>query len=428
MLLTQTLACETVFAVLSGQNLTEALSTTWRQNPNITPQQRGAVQDIAYGTLRHLGLLEALLNTLASKPLKELELKVLLLTTLYQLQFTRAGAHAVVDHAVNVAAKIGQGKGKGLVNAVLRSFLRQKDELVAAAQKNERAKFNHPKWWMTEMKNAYPKQWQQILQANNQHPPMTLRVNRRHSNAEQYLALLSERGIAARRLSDFSIQLEKAQSVDALPHFFDGWVSVQDWGAQAAAHLLDVKDGMRVLDACAAPGGKSGHLLELADIALTAIDADSGRLKRVDDNLARLNLRATVMTADASNPAAWWDGQQFDRILADVPCSATGVARRHPDIKWLRRPEDFAEFSRQQEKMLDQLWPLVASGGKLLYATCSVFPAENRLSAEAFARRHPDARREALSSEHIPADLIDGQLLPNSEHDGFFYALFTKAI
>ncbi|WP_373974433.1 16S rRNA (cytosine(967)-C(5))-methyltransferase RsmB [Chitinibacter sp. SCUT-21] len=428
MLLTQTLACETVFAVLSGQNLTEALSTTWRQNPNITPQQRGAVQDIAYGTLRHLGLLEAILNTLANKPLKELELKVLLLTTLYQLQFTRAGAHAVVDHAVNVAAKIGQGKGKGLVNAVLRSFLRQKDELVVAVQKNERAKFSHPKWWMTEMKNAYPKQWQQILQANNQHPPMTLRVNRRHGDADQYLALLAERGIAARRLSQYSIQLEKAQSVDALPHFFDGWVSVQDWGAQAAAHLLDVKDGMRVLDACAAPGGKTGHILELANVDLTAIDADAGRLKRVEDNLSRLNFSATVLAANASEPTSWWDGKPFDRILADVPCSATGVARRHPDIKWLRRPEDFAEFARQQEKMLDQLWPLIASGGKLLYATCSVFPVENRLSAQAFAARHPDAQWEVLSSEYIPADLSEGQLLPNSEHDGFYYALFTKAV
>ncbi|QLG88598.1 16S rRNA (cytosine(967)-C(5))-methyltransferase RsmB [Chitinibacter bivalviorum] len=426
MLLTQTLACETVHAVLSGQNLTEALSTTWRQNPNITPQQRGAVQDIAYGTLRHLGLLEAILNLLASKPLKELELKVLLLTCLYQLQFTRAGAHAIVDHAVNVAAQIGQGKGKGLVNAVLRNFLRQKDELVATAQKNERAKFNHPKWWMTEMKNAYPKQWQQILQANNQHPPMTLRINRRHSDAEHYLAFLAEKGIAARQLGTFSIQLEKAQPVDALPHFFDGWVSVQDWGAQAAAHLLEVQDGQRVLDACAAPGGKSGHILELADVQLTALDADAGRLKRVEDNLARLQQNARIIAADASNPADWWDGKQFDRILADVPCSATGVARRHPDIKWLRRPEDFAEFARQQEKMLDALWPLVASGGKLLYATCSVFPAENHLSAQAFAERHPDARREALSNEHIPADLAEGQLLPNSEHDGFYYALFSK--
>ncbi|WP_410497523.1 16S rRNA (cytosine(967)-C(5))-methyltransferase RsmB [Chitinibacter sp. S2-10] len=428
MLLTQTLACETVYSVLAGQNLTEALGTTWRQNPGLTPQQRGAIQDISYGTLRHLGLLEALLNALASKPLKEQELKVLLLTTLYQLQFTRAGAHAVVDHAVNVAAKIGQGKGKGLVNAVLRSFLRQQDELVAAAQKNERAKFNHPKWWMSEMKNAYPKQWQQILQANNQHPPMTLRINRRHCDATQYLALLTEQGIAARALGEFSIQLAKAQSVDELPHFFDGWVSVQDWGAQAAAYLLDVQDGQRVLDACAAPGGKTGHILELADVELSALDADSTRLKRVEDNLARLNFSATILAADASTPASWWDGKPFDRILADVPCSASGVARRHPDIKWLRRPDDFAEFARQQEKMLDALWPLVAPGGKLLYATCSVFPAENQQSAAAFAQRHPDAQRETLDSRQIPADHFDGQLLPNSDHDGFFYALFSKRI
>ncbi|WP_028449877.1 16S rRNA (cytosine(967)-C(5))-methyltransferase RsmB [Chitinibacter tainanensis] len=431
MLLTQTLACETLFAVLGGQNLTEALGTTWRQNPNLTPQQRGAVQDISYGTLRHLGLLEAVLQQLATKPVKEQEVRILLLISLYQLQFTRAGAHAVVDHAVEVASKIGSGKAKGLVNAVLRNFLRQQAELISAAQKNERGRFSHPKWWLTAMKQAYPKQWQQILQANNSHPPMTLRVNRRHTSAEAYLARLNEVGITGRILGPQAIQLDKPQAVDALPDFAAGWVSVQDWGAQAAAYLLDVRDGQRVLDACAAPGGKTGHLLELAELDLLALDADAKRLERVSNNLERLQLSARTACADAAEPANWWDGQLFDRILADVPCSATGVTRRHPDIKWLRRPDDFAELQCQQEKMLDQLWSLVASGGKLLYATCSVFPAENQAAVAAFAARHPDAIAEPLQHPAIPADLIrdgqGGQLLPNADHDGFFYALFRKA-
>ncbi|WP_047393608.1 16S rRNA (cytosine(967)-C(5))-methyltransferase RsmB [Chitinibacter sp. ZOR0017] len=431
MLLTQTLACETLFAVLGGQNLTEALGTTWRQNPNLTPQQRGAVQDISYGTLRHLGLLEAVLQQLATKPVKEQEVRILLLISLYQLQFTRAGAHAVVDHAVEVASKIGSGKAKGLVNAVLRNFLRQQAELISAAQKNERGRFSHPKWWLTAMKQAYPKQWQQILQANNSHPPMTLRVNCRHTSAEAYLARLNEVGITGRILGPQAIQLDKPQAVDALPDFAAGWVSVQDWGAQAAAYLLDVRDGQRVLDACAAPGGKTGHLLELAELDLLALDADAKRLECVSNNLERLQLSARTACADAAEPASWWDGQLFDRILADVPCSATGVTRRHPDIKWLRRPDDFAELQCQQEKMLDQLWSLVASGGKLLYATCSVFPAENQAAVAAFAARHPDAIAEPLQHPAIPADLIrdgqGGQLLPNADHDGFFYALFRKA-
>ncbi|WP_273432463.1 16S rRNA (cytosine(967)-C(5))-methyltransferase RsmB [Chitinibacter tainanensis] len=431
MLLTQTLACETLFAVLGGQNLTEALGTTWRQNPNLTPQQRGAVQDISYGTLRHLGLLEAVLQQLATKPVKEQEVRILLLISLYQLQFTRAGAHAVVDHAVEVASKIGSGKAKGLVNAVLRNFLRQQAELISAAQKNERGRFSHPKWWLTAMKQAYPKQWQQILQANNSHPPMTLRVNCRHTSAEAYLARLNEVGITGRILGPQAIQLDKPQAVDALPDFAAGWVSVQDWGAQAAAYLLDVRDGQRVLDACAAPGGKTGHLLELAELDLLALDADAKRLERVSNNLERLQLSARTACADAAEPASWWDGQLFDRILADVPCSATGVTRRHPDIKWLRRPDDFAELQCQQEKILDQLWSLVASGGKLLYATCSVFPAENQAAVAAFAARHPDAIAEPLQHPAIPADLIrdgqGGQLLPNADHDGFFYALFRKA-
>jgi 16S rRNA (cytosine967-C5)-methyltransferase len=422
MFATQKLAARTLSKTLAGQNLNVAFSQLWRDEPTLLPRQRGAIQDICYGTLRHLGQLETVLQQLLNKPLHENELKSLLLISLYQLQFTRAAPYAIVDHAVKVAAQTGEGRGKGLVNGVLRSFLRDKDELIRKALRKPYARYSFPDWWREQLEMAYPDQWSAILKACNQHPPMTLRVNRRRSSGEDYLQTLLAQGLQATLLDDQTVLLKQPLSVDELPGFRAGQVSVQDWGAQFAAPLLDVRDGMRVLDACAAPGGKTGHLLELADLDLTAIDADEIRLKRVRENLDRLQLQAKLLTGDASQPVQWWDGQPFDRILADVPCSATGVVRRHPDIKWLRRPEDFANFARQQAAMLDALWPLLAPGGKLLYATCSIFPVENAAQATAFAARHPDAERLVLP-EQTPSD---GQLLPTAEHDGFYYALFRK--
>ncbi|SMC28725.1 16S rRNA (cytosine967-C5)-methyltransferase [Andreprevotia lacus DSM 23236] len=418
---TQKYAGEIIAAVLDGQTLTDAFNRVWKLEPNLRPQQRGAIQDLGYGTLRHLGLLQRVLESLLNKPMREPELRALLLVSLYQLHFTRAAPYTIVDHAVKVAAHTGAGKGKGLVNAILRNFMRQRNELVGAAERTPLGRWSHPVWWISALQKAYPQQWEAILAAGNQHPPMTLRVNRRRGTLGDYQARLQDAGIAARALDDDSaLLLKQPVGVDMLPGFFDGDASVQDWGAQRAAQLLDVRDGMRVLDACAAPGGKTGHILELADVDLTAVDFDAQRLSRVADNLKRLNLTATLKTGDAGSPTGWWDGKLFDRILADVPCSATGVARRHPDIKWLRRPEDFASFARQQAEMLDALWPLVAPGGKLLYATCSIFPAENSEQAAAFAARHADAERLPLN---LPGD---GQLLPSPEHDGFFYALFSK--
>ncbi|MBM5573338.1 MULTISPECIES: 16S rRNA (cytosine(967)-C(5))-methyltransferase RsmB [Deefgea] len=428
MFITQKLAGQTVAHVLAGQNLTEALNAVWRSNPNLESGQRGAIQDICYGTLRQLGLIEGILKQLLRSPLHEAELKALLLIAVYQLQFTRAASHTIVDHAVKVAAQTGSGFGKGLVNGVLRSFLRGKDELVRRAQANEVGLYSHPAWWIKTMKSAYPTEWEAILNANNQHPPMTLRVNPAHTTVNDYLALLTAANIEAIALDDSAISLKRPVSVDFLPHFFAGWVSVQDWGAQVAAKLLDLHDGQTVLDACAAPGGKTCHILETANVTLTALDNDATRLQRVKDNLNRINKTATLLQGDASAPDTWYDGQQFDRILADVPCSATGVTRRHPDIKWLRRNDDLAKFARQQAKILDALWPLVAPNGKLLYATCSVFPIENAASAEAFALRHPDAKRLELPASALPnGQSLDGQLLPTAEHDGFYYALFSKS-
>ena len=422
MFLTQKNACSVIASVLAGRNLDDTLTAVWSSSPDLTPQQRGAIQDISFGTLRHLGLLDQVLSRLLRAPLHEPALRALLLVALFQLQFTRSAPYSIVDHAVKVAAHVGKGQGKGLVNAVLRNFLRGKDALIKQALTTDSGKFSHPDWWIAAMRSTYPKQWENILDSNNQHPPMTLRINLRKTTVAEYLALLEQANIAAIALGPEAIKLQHPVGIAQLPHFQEGWVSIQDYGAQFAASLLDVHDGMRVLDACAAPGGKTCHILEKASVDLLAVDLSHSRLARVKQNLDRLGLSAELATGNAATPTDWWNGRQFDRILADVPCSATGVVRRHPDIKWLRRREDFSAFARQQAEMIDALWPLLAKGGKLLYATCSVFPTENADVAAAFAARHTDAERLALPS--LPSK--DGQLLPTPEHDGFYYALFRK--
>ena len=265
------------------------------------------------------------------------------------------------------------------------------------------------------MRRAYPRDWKAVLGASNQHPPMTLRVNTRRVEPAEYLNELASHGHAATLLEDAAIKLVSPCPVSQLPGFFEGLCSVQDAGAQLATGLLDVADGMRVLDACAAPGGKTGHLLEARTLDLTALDADARRLARVSQNLERLGLHARVVRGDAATPAAWWDGRPFDRILADVPCSASGVVRRHPDIKWTRRSSDLNQFAQTQRRIADALWPLVASGGKMLYATCSIFPTENREQIDAFLARHADAALER-----------DLQLVPDDTHDGFYYAVLVR--
>lgn len=420
MLLVQKQATKVIGDVLAGHNLNEVLQQALARMSDAPAGERAAVQDICYGTLRHLGLLRGVLKQLLQKPLTEPALEHLLLIALYQLRFTRAAPYAIVDFAVTQAERTGSGRGKGLVNAILRNYLRQHETLLTKAEQDPVSHWSYQKWWINALQQDYPQDWQAILEAGNLHPPMTLRINPAHTSVDAYLQLLSDAGIAAKALDASAILLNLPVGVDRLPGFFDGWVSVQDWGAQQAARLLDVSDGQRVLDACAAPGGKSCHLLELADIQLTALDCDTSRLGKVKQNLDRLGLSATLLTGDAAESSTWWDGQPFDRILADVPCSASGVVKRHPDIKWLRRHSDVAKFATTQAKIIDSLWQLLAPGGKLLYATCSIFPLENRLQAEAFAKRHPDAE---------PVPLPDGateQLLPNAEHDGFYYALFRK--
>lgn len=423
MLEVQPLASAAVTQVFAGRNLNQVLQATLGRNPKLTPQQRAQLQDLSYGTLRYYGPLNAILFKLLQKPLHDESIRYLLLVALYQLAYSHAQPHAVVDHAVKAIQGLRKTSAKGLVNAVLRNFLRQRERLLEEAiSSSEEGCFSHPQWWIDRLRNQYPEAWEQILMAGNQHPPMSLRVNCRKISVAAYLQQLAEAGIAARAVGVSGILLERPLAVDRLPGFSLGLVSVQDGGAQFAAHLLDVNDGMRVLDACAAPGGKTAHLLELADVALTALDHDARRLQKVEQNLERLGLKAKCVVGDAAQPSVWWDGQRFQRILADVPCSASGVVRRHPDIKWLRRDSDIAQFARQQALILDALWQCLEQGGKLLYATCSVFAEENHQQIEAFIARHHDARLLPLP-ELAAQDL---QLLPNREHDGFYYALLSK--
>lgn len=404
--------------LVDGRNLNQVLDESLRRKSVWTPAQRAALQDLSYGTLRFYGQLNSILNLLLHKHMTDNRITYLLLVALYQLQYSRAAQHAVVDHAVR-SADILNPKIRGLVNAILRNFLRNQTDLLAQAAMNDEGRYSHPQWWIDELRAQYGEDAAAILDVGNGHPPMTLRVNQRRGTTADYLAKLIEQDIPARLIAPDALQLDKPVSVDKLPGFFEGLVSVQDAGAQYAARLLDVKSGMRVLDACAAPGGKAAHILERADVEMVALDKDEKRLLRVNENLQRLELSATLLAGDAATPAQWWDGKPFERILADVPCSATGVVRRHPDIKWLRRKKDIASFAAQQSDILQALWPLLAQDGLFLYATCSVFKQENQDVVDKFLAKNPQARQ-------LVTELPDGQLLPTDQHDGFFYALLQK--
>ncbi|MHB1590647.1 MAG: 16S rRNA (cytosine(967)-C(5))-methyltransferase RsmB [Sulfuricella sp.] len=423
MIESQRLASTAVSQVLAGRNLNQALQGLLSRHSSLSSQQRAAAQDMSYGTLRFYGQLHAILDLLLQKPVPDAAVRALLLVALYQLQYSRSAEHAVVDHAVRAAEALKKPWAKGLVNAVLRNFLRQRIRLLEQAAASEEGRYSHPQWWIEKLRRQYPKDWATQLETNNQHPPMTLRVNRLATSTAAYLDLLHQQGIEGQQVGENAILLEQPVSVDKLPGFGAGMASVQDAGAQFAARLLDVADGMRVLDACSAPGGKAAHLLELARIELTALDSDPERLKKIEQTLQRLKLEAHCLAGNAARPEEWWDGKPFQRILADVPCSASGVVRRHPDIKWLRREADIAVFAAQQAEILDALWRVLGRGGKLLYATCSVFAEENQQQIAQFLVRHKDAQCLPLP---LPS-AKDGQLTPSLQHDGFYYALLLKA-
>jgi 16S rRNA (cytosine967-C5)-methyltransferase len=411
-----------VLEVLGGRSLSAVLASVWARYPALKSAERAAIQDLCFGTCRWLGTLKEVLRLLLRKPMGDADVEALVLTSLYQLEWTRAPAYAVVDGAVRTCARLGKASAKGLVNAVLRRFLREREILLHEARATPAGRFSYPAWWVKEVQQAYPDRFEAILDAGNRHPPMTLRVNRRRTSVEAYLQALQAAGMPGEQIGPFAIMLERPVPVDVLPGFADGLISVQDLSAQRAAGLLRLSDGLRVLDACAAPGGKTAHLLEMADVRLTAIDNDSRRLERLRETLERLRLDARVLMADAADLAAWWDGEPFDRVLLDAPCSASGIVRRHPDIKWLRHPDDLERLERQQTRLLRALWRTVAPGGTLLYATCSLFPAENQARIADFLHAHKNAQRLPITE----LARTDGQLLPNSRQDGFFYALLHR--
>ena len=411
-------AARTVGSVAAGRSLSDALV---RRAEQAADSMRGAHIDLCYGTLRSYGRVQAIVEALSRKGGGEPRLQALLWCALYALDSGRYAPYTVVDQAVRAVALLELWPARGYVNGVLRSYLRERDVLERRIAADPQALYQHPLWWIEAVQRSCPADWHAVLAAGNTHPPMCLRVNRRRTTTAAYVERLAAEGIAARGIGDGALLLAKAVPVERLPGFAAGDVSVQDAGAQRAAALLDLAPGQRVLDACAAPGGKSAHILETADVALTALDADASRTARVDAGLARLGLAATVRVADCTALDAWWDGQPFERILADVPCSGSGVARRHPDIKWLRRAQDLPAFARRQAAILDALWFALAPGGKLLYVTCSMFAEENGAVVDTFCARTPRARRAALAGG-APA-----QLLPGPEHDGFFFALLEKA-
>lgn len=424
--ISQQIAAEAIGQVFAGRNLGVVLDSLFSRYSNITPQQRAVAQDLSYGTLRFYGAIQGLLDQLLQKPLDDARLQCLLLVAIYQLQYDKAASHTVVDQAVKAAGQSKKTWAKGLVNGVLRNFLRQQNELLANLEGDEFAAYSYPAWWITKLKFQYPNQWQSILEAGNQHPPMILRVNERQISAENFITKLHAEGIAAELLGANAVMLEKPIPVDRIPGFSAGDASVQDYAAQVAGYALDLKNGQRVLDACCAPGGKTGQILELADVDLVAVDNDPTRIARTQSNIDRLKLKATLLVGDAGSSEEWWDEKPFDRILADVPCTASGIVRRHVDIKWLRREADIASFTKQQAKILPSLWRLLAKGGKLLYVTCSVFQEENQRQIDSFLKTHTDAEQLPLDVPLAGLSLDNGQLQPSAQHDGLFYALLQK--
>lgn len=420
-------------SVRAGESATPALA-------RVEADLRGAAQALAFQALRQLGRAEALQQQLARRA-PPAPVQALLCTALAlcwredQAPYT---PFTLVDQAVEAAKRSPATQAQaGFVNGCLRRFLRERDALVAATDKDPAAQWNHPRWWIDRLRQDQPMHWQAILRANNTPAPMTLRVNARQASRDEVLARYRSEGIEGAPIGPWGIALAQPRPVHDLPGFGDGLVSVQDGAAQMAAPLL--LDGLqrpagrplRILDACAAPGGKTAHLLELADADVIALELDPVRARRIDDTLGRLHLQARVVTADAADVRAWWDGTPFDAILLDAPCTASGIVRRHPDVRWLRRPGDIAQLGAQQARLLDALWPLLAPAGRLLYCTCSVFRAEGAERIEAFLAHNRAAQMRPSPGHLLPGRAGNGDPVrdnPLSDHDGFFYALLDKGL
>ncbi len=419
-------AAQVIYQVVDqGQSLSALLPQAQQR---ISPKDSGLLFEICYGVLRWLPRLEATAQQLMEKPLVKQSRVAhhLILVGLYQLGHMRVPAHAVVDETVKATADLKKPQLRGLINAVLRNYQRNQEALDLTAQSHDAGKYCHPSWLLKQLKESYPDHWQEIITANNSKAPMWLRVNRKHSTKENYQSLLTEAGIdfeSVENAPDDAIKLQKAVDVYALPHFEDGWVSVQDAAAQLAVDYLKPQANELILDCCSAPGSKTCHILEHQPTArVISVDIDSQRLKRVEQNLQRLQLNAEVICGDARYPEQWWSNEQFDRILLDAPCSATGVIRRHPDIKWLRRASDIDQLAALQAEILNAMWAKLKVGGTLVYATCSILEQENKQQISAFLAKTSDAMLLTGTPENAGIQILPSQ----QDMDGFYYAVLQK--
>lgn len=405
-------------------------------DPLCSTRDRAFVQELCYGVLRWYARLDYFLEALLRRPFKnkDLDVKVASLCGIYQLEYMRTPAHAAVSSTVEVANELNKSWAAPVINAVLRRYQRERSELNRQGDDSEAAYFAHPQWLISALRDDWPEHWQGILRAANERPPMHLRVNLSHTSRTAYLQELARLEIPAvpSPLLPGGIKLDLPVDVDSLPGFRDGLVSVQDYGAQLAVTVLDPLPGQTVLDACAAPGGKTAHIFELCrDLQrLTALDISAPRIELLKAAQQRLNITMEVIQADARTPATWWDGVQYDRILLDVPCSATGVIRRHPDIKLLRKPGDIDEFVRTQQQLLESVWPLLKPKGRLVYATCSLFKRENDRQLEIFTGAHPEVPTGTVAPPRGwgVATGFGRQTIPGyDDMDGFYYAVLEKA-
>ena len=419
----QLLAAKIVEQVLLGKNLDKSFKlvlTKYNNEQENLPQ----IKDMTYGAIRDLGKSNFYINKLVKNKIENLCTESLLHIVLFQINHARSNDFTLVNEAVNAAKKIDHKKSS-FINGVLRNFLRNKDNLQKQLKENEAAMYSYPKWWIEKVKKQYPKNWKDILNIGNQRPPLALRINLKRLRIKEYSNILDEEGINHTLVSDECLIIKKPLDVKKIPGFLDGMVSVQDLGAQLAAHIIDLERDQKVLDACSAPGGKACHMLELNKIQLTAIESDKERTIKIIDNIKRQGLSAQIINKKIDSQNEWWDKQYFDRILLDAPCSASGIVRRHVDIKWLRRINDFQNFADNQLTLLRAAWPMLKEGGKLLYVTCSIFEEENRDVIEEFKKRLSNVSEIDIQ---FPPNIIHikNQVLPSDNHDGLFYALLKK--
>jgi len=421
----QLLAAKVLEKLLTGINLDKSFDAVFnREKSNNLKINESQIKALTYGTVRFLGQSKFKIEKLARNKIDNKLIESLLCVVFYQLSQEKFNDFTIVDQAVNAAKKIDHRKGN-FVNAILRNYLRKKIQLNEEIIQNHAATYSYQDWWVQKIKKEFPSNWEQVLNIGNNHPPLTLRINKRKISKEKYTKILEKNNIEYQVISEVTLILKNPINANEIPGFSEGYFSVQDYGAQLAAGLLDLKKGHKVLDACAAPGGKTCHMLESEDINLTALEVDKKRKDKITDNLKRLDLCANVINDSLSENNSWWKGELFDRILLDVPCSASGIVRRHVDIKWLRQPGDLKKFSETQYDLLRNAWRMLADRGKLLYVTCSIFEDENNDVIDKFKKVNSNATEIEIT---LPSNIEHqkNQLLPSEIHDGLFYALFEK--